>query len=204
MNRSFRTAALLAREPGLRVLREALLGNPLIDLAAVYTHGHLPKSDGGGPRPELAGYRETCIRAGVPLHVLDIPEAEGLEALLPAHFDLLIALSWRRILPKRILDRPRMAAINVHRGALPKYKGAEPVRQAIEAGERSVSITVHRMTEFLDEGPIIATVAMDLDPLPAHQSSREYAEAVKTALYPLYAPLVSLSLASLGASVRSA
>jgi methionyl-tRNA formyltransferase len=194
----YRTIALLGREPGIFVLKDALLNNPLINMIAVYTHGSLPKKEGGLQRPELANYVNICESADIPLHVLDIPEARQLASHLPTEaFDLLIVLSWRCILEKSILDRPKTAAINLHRGALPKYKGAEPVLRAINAGDRSISITAHHMTEELDEGPVIATVEMDILPCPANVNSEEYAEQIKRNLYPHYAPLVRLSIESL-------
>ena len=194
----YRTVALLGREPGIFVLQDALLNNPLINMVAVYTHGSLPKKEGSLQRPELSHYMDICGSANIPLHVLDIPEARQLASHLPNEaFDLLIVLSWRCILEKSILDRPKIAAINLHRGALPKYKGAEPVLRAINAGDRSVSITAHHMTEELDEGPIIATVEMNILPCPANVNSEEYAEQVKRNLYPHYAPLVRFSIESL-------
>src|SRR3990167_4330717 len=194
----YRTVALLGRESGIFVLKDALLNNPLINMTAVYTHGLLPKKEGGLQRPELSHYMDICKSANIPLHVLDMPEARQLVSYLPKEdFDLLIVLSWRYILEKSILDRPKVAAMNVHRGALPKYKGAEPVLRAINAGDRSVSITAHHMTEQLDDGQIVATVEIDILPCPASVDAKEYAEQIKQTLYPHYAPLVRFSIESL-------
>lgn len=191
----YRTVALLGREPGIFVLQDALLNNPLINLIAVYTHGSLPKKEGGLQRPELSHYMDICESADIPLHVLDIPEARQLISYLPKEeFDLLIVLSWRCILEKSVLDRAKIAAINMHRGALPKYKGAEPVLRAINAGDSSVSITAHHMTVELDEGPIIATAEMNILPCHANVNSEEYVEQVKRNLYPHYAPLARLAI----------
>lgn len=194
----YRTVALLGREPGIYVLQDALLNNPLVNMMAVYTHSLLPKKEGGLHRPELTRYMDICKSANIPLHVLDIPEARQLAFHLPKEdFDLLIVLSWKCILDKSVLDRPKTAAINLHRGALPKYKGLEPVLRAINAGDRSVSITAHHMTEELDGGPIIATVEMDMLPCTTNMNSEEYAEQIKRNLYPHYAPLVRFSIESL-------
>ena len=199
--KSLRAVALLGREPGIRVLQDALIDNPLVDLVAVYTHGGLPKKEGAGLRPELGRYINTCKFAGIPLHILDLPDAKNIEHHLPGEsFDLIVSLSWRCILSKEALDRPNFGAINIHRGALPKYKGAEPVRRAIEAGDSTVTITAHRMTEELDEGAIISTVSLDIAALPIDTSVDEYAEDIKEKLYPLYAPLVRLAIASFASS----
>ena len=205
LTQPFRTVALLAREPGLLVLKDALLNNPLVRLLEVFTHGSLPKREGGAQRPELKSYESECKAAGIPLRVLDLPEARNLERYLPGEsFDLMLALSWRYILSKNVLDRPTAGAINLHRGELPKFKGAEPVRRAIEAGATSVSITAHRMTEELDSGPIVATVSIEMPPLPANITAEDYAEKIKVALYPLYAPLARLSILSLTSARQAA
>jgi len=198
-----RTVALLGRVPGFLVLRDALLGNPLVSLAAVYTHGRRPRAEGGGERPELARFIDACAAAGVPLHVLDMPEARGLERYLPAEpFDLLLSLSWRCVLPRIVLDRPQLAAINLHRGALPDYAGAEPVRRAIEKGERRIAITAHRMVEEVDAGEILDTTWYDIDPLPPGMAAAQYAEAVKEKLFPFYAPLARRVIAAIAGGER--
>ncbi len=194
--KKLRTVALLGREPGLRVLHDVLVDNPLVDLAAVYTHPSLPRKEGGGLRPELARYEAACAAAQVPLHRLDVSESRRLEDLLPAHrADLLLVLSWRSILTAPMLAQAR-TAINLHRGALPTYAGAEPVRRAIEAGESRVAITAHHMVEEVDAGRVAATVWLDIGPCPATLSAAEYAEQVKDRLLPLYAPLANLAIAS--------
>ncbi len=162
----------------------------MVDLAAVYTHGLRPKAEGGGERPELADYRKACTQAHVSLHVLDLPESRNLENHLPAEpFDILFSLSWRCLLSRAVLDRPRIAAINLHRGALPTYAGAEPVRRAIEAGEGRIAITAHRMVETVDAGEILDAAWLDIGPLPAGLTAADYAENIKGRLIPLYAPL---------------
>ena len=189
-----RTVALLGREPGLLVLRDALIDNPLVDLVAVYTHGRLPRAEGGGPRPELAAYQECCSKSGVPLYALDHPDTKRLDELVPAHrADLLLALSWRTILSPAVLSSVK-TAINIHRGALPAYAGALPVQRAIEAGERRIAITAHHMVEEVDAGPIVGTVWLDVDPLPIGRAAADYAEEVKIRLLPLYAPLARLAI----------
>lgn len=193
-----RTVALLGRAPGLRVLRDALIGNPRVELVAAFTHGHRPKAEGGGERPEWADYEKACREANIPLCVLDLPEARELAKYLPAEpFDLLLSLSWRCILSRAVLERPRVAAVNLHRGALPEYAGAEPVRRAIEAGERRVAITAHRMVETVDAGPVLDIVWFGIDPLPAGMAPARYAEEIKAKLVPLYAPLARKVIATL-------
>lgn len=178
--KKLKTVAFLARWPGLLVLRE-LRENPLIDLRAVYTHGLLPKAEGQGRRPELYHFEQECGK-DVPLYLTDIPSTPGVG---PVDLDLIIALSWRYYINHIFIERAK-TAINIHRGDLPKYAGAEPVRRALEAGEKRFAITAHHMTEEIDAGRPIAVVWTDPPILEAG--------AIRDHLVPLYVPLVRLAI----------
>ena len=70
-------------------------------------------------------------------------------------FDLLLSVNYVFILPKRILDRARLAAFNIHGSLLPKYMGRTPVTWTIINDEVETGITVHEMVPDVDCGPII-------------------------------------------------
>lgn len=195
----FRTVALVGRAGGLALLRDGLLDNKLINLVGVFTHGKLPHVEGAGVRPELQTYKSICAERNVPLTVLDAPEAKQLEDYLPSDLDLVVVLSWRFILAPATLGVPKLGALNLHRGALPEFAGAEPVRRAIEAGKTRTAITAHKMVEKVDMGPEVARVWLDLPPLPPNTSSAEHAEAIKKRLVGLYAPLARTAIEALAA-----
>lgn len=193
-----RVVALLARRPGLLVLHDALLADSSLDIAAVFTHGTLPRAAGGGLRDEVAEFTALCRRRAIPLHVIDFPAARDIGPRLPAgRLDLMVSLSWRCLVPQAVLDRFALGAVNLHRGALPAYAGAEPVRRAIEADERRAAITAHAMTAEIDGGAILAEAWYDLPPCPEGVSAAAHAERIKTGIEPLYAPLCRLALAGL-------
>ena len=183
-----KTVAFLARWPGFLVLK-SLMSNPRIDLQAVYTHGVLPKEEGGGVRPELYHYEKQV--GDIPFFVIN---SKYDFSIRPA--DLIIALSWRFKLNDEILG-PVEKAINIHRGDLPKYAGAEPVRRAIEAKENFVAITAHHMIDEIDAGDKIAQVWFPIPQARHGLSTSEHAEQVKEHLYPLYDPLVNLSISTI-------
>lgn len=198
-----RTIALLARTPGLLVLKHALLRHPALDVSAVVTHGRLPKAEGGGDRSDVDQFRDLCHASSVPLIIADGAEARAVGGLLPkGPLDLLVSLSWRYVVPKEVLDRFAWGCLNVHRGALPKYAGAIPVQRAIEAGDTRFAITAHEMTPEIDAGETIAQVWLEPDSDVLLGESSIAAEQVKTRLEPLYAPLVTLALESRLASGR--
>ena len=192
--RALRTAALLGRNTGLAVLQDALLDNDRVKLAGVLTHGKLTKAEGGGPRPELPFYQSLCADHGVPLMVLDLPEARRVENYLPENLDVMVVLSWKYIMAPAALEKVGHTGINIHRGELPKYVGLEPLRRAIEAGATRAAITAHKITHKVDRGPELARVWMEIPPLPEGVSSADHAETIKEKLLPLYAPLTRLAI----------
>ncbi len=201
-----RTVALLGREAGLRVLEDSLLRNPKIDLCLVATHGQVPRHENPAQpkRPELPLYRGICKRAGVPLAIVDDLESGSQLSFLDdtGGLDLLVSLSWRRVVTSAALSRFTVACVNLHRGLLPGYEGARPVERMIADGATAAVITAHKMVAQVDAGPILATVHFRLDRdhslAPAAQ-----AEDVKQMLIPLYAPLLDLAIANVTASMES-
>jgi methionyl-tRNA formyltransferase len=100
--------------------------------------------------------------------------------------DLLLSVHGREIVGRRLLEMPKLGAINVH-PFLYKYKGANPVERALTDGEKRGSVGVHFMTERVDEGPVVCEEFIEL---PAVASVVE----VYNLLYPLYARAIARSL----------
>jgi methionyl-tRNA formyltransferase len=68
--------------------------------------------------------------------------------------DLIVVAAYGRILPQSILDVPKVAPLNVHASLLPKFRGAAPIEGAILAGERETGVTIMRIIEQMDAGPM--------------------------------------------------
>ena len=77
--------------------------------------------------------------------------------------DLLISVACPKILNKKIINIPKYGSINFHSGFLPKYRGINPSFWALLNGEKFSAITVHKMDEKLDNGPIIKQKIIDID-----------------------------------------
>ena len=69
-------------------------------------------------------------------------------------FDFLIVSAYGKILPEWLLDKARVAPINIHFSLLPKYRGASPIQSAILDNESKTGISIMEMTNGLDEGPV--------------------------------------------------
>ncbi|TWC69683.1 methionyl-tRNA formyltransferase [Herbaspirillum sp. SJZ099] len=80
-------------------------------------------------------------------------EAHALLRMTP--HDVMVVAAYGLILPKSVLDIPRLGCINIHGSLLPRWRGAAPIHRAIEAGDAETGITIMQMEEGLDTGPML-------------------------------------------------
>ena len=69
--------------------------------------------------------------------------------------DVMVVAAYGLILPRSVLDIPRLGCINIHGSLLPRWRGAAPIHRAIEAGDTETGITIMQMEEGLDTGPMM-------------------------------------------------
>jgi methionyl-tRNA formyltransferase len=84
-----------------------------------------------------------------------------IRALAP---DVGIVVAYGKILPAALLEIPARGFLNVHASILPYYRGAAPIQRAIERGERETGVTIMRVDEQLDHGPMLAIERTSIDP----------------------------------------
>lgn len=89
--------------------------------------------------------------------------SEELQQILDLQPDLVITAAFGQILPKALLDAPKLGCINVHASLLPKYRGGAPIHQAIIDGEKETGVTIMYMAEKLDAGDIISQKAIPIE-----------------------------------------
>jgi len=89
-----------------------------------------------------------------PVKVRRTGELDRISELSP---DLIVVMAYGQILPKRLLEMPTLACLNLHASVLPKHRGAAPIQASILAGDRSTGLTVMYMAEGLDTGDILLT-----------------------------------------------
>ena len=80
---------------------------------------------------------------------------EALEELNNLNADIMIVVAYGLILPKAILDAPRLGCLNVHGSILPRWRGAAPIQRAIWAGDQQTGVTIMQMDEGLDTGDML-------------------------------------------------
>ena len=100
------------------------------------------------------------MELGLPIYQpARIRDPESLERLRAPAPDFLVVVAYGQILPSSVLAIPRLGAINVHASLLPRHRGAAPVARAILAGDLETGVTIMKMDEQLDHGPILAVRA---------------------------------------------
>jgi methionyl-tRNA formyltransferase len=94
---------------------------------------------------------------GLPVYQPErIRDQEAIERIRAESPDFLVVVAYGQILPASVLSIPRLGGINVHASLLPKHRGAAPVARAILAGDAETGVTIMKMDEQLDHGPILA------------------------------------------------
>jgi methionyl-tRNA formyltransferase len=91
-----------------------------------------------------------------------IRDGEPLKRLRKLEPDLLIVVAYGQIIPASVLSTPVFGAVNVHASLLPRHRGASPVAHAILSGDVQTGVTIMRMDEQLDHGPILAMRATEI------------------------------------------
>ena len=123
------------------------------DVAAVYTRA--PKPAGRGMDLQPTPIEREARRFGIPVHTPKTLRTPDAETEFRAHgADAAIVVAYGLILPKPILEAPRLGCFNLHASALPRWRGAAPINRAVMAGDAGTAIMVMRMEEGLDTGPV--------------------------------------------------
>jgi methionyl-tRNA formyltransferase len=143
-------------------------------LLAVYTQPPRPAGRGHRPQPSpvqlLAERRDLPVRC--PRHLRDAPVQAEFAAL---DAEAAVVAAYGLILPGRMLTAPHRGCFNVHASLLPRWRGAAPIQRALLAGDAETGITVMRMEEGLDTGPILMQQAL---PIEADATAVRLAEAL--------------------------
>ena len=124
------------------------------DIVAVYTQPPRRAGRGQRMRASVVGERAEALGLDVrtPVSLRDDAASAALRAL---DVDAAVVAAYGLILPRPVLDAPRLGCINLHPSLLPRWRGAAPVAHTILHGDRETGLTVFRMDEGLDTGAIV-------------------------------------------------
>ncbi|MFO1083997.1 MAG: methionyl-tRNA formyltransferase [Reyranellaceae bacterium] len=156
------------------------------EVVAVYTRA--PKPAGRGQRERRTPVHERALSLGLkvrtPKSLRGAEEADAFEAL---DLDAAVVVSYGHILPRSFLDAPVLGCLNIHGSLLPRWRGAAPIHRAILAGDAETGVTIMRMDEGLDTGPMLLAERTPI-------SAADTAETVHDRLAELGARLIVAAL----------
>src|SRR6201992_3111057 len=123
------------------------------EVVAAYTQPAKPA--GGGMELRPSPVERQAKQFGIPVFTPKTLRTADAQDVFRAHdADAAVVVAYGLILPRPVLDAPRLGCFNLHASALPRWRGAAPIQRAIMAGDRETAVMVMRMEEGLDTGPV--------------------------------------------------
>ena len=123
----------------------------------LYTHKLKPKSQDPqrSIRTDYELFIKKCADNSIPLISIDTISDEITDF---PDCDYILEISWRYKIPNNIINKARIAAFGIHRGKLPDFAGAEPIKQALLNDEKKIVLSAHYLEKEIDAGNIISTI----------------------------------------------
>ena len=132
-------------------------------IAAVYTQPPRAAERGRKVRPTPVAVRAEA--AGIAMMTpASLKPEETQTAFAALDADLAVTVAYGLILPPAVLSAPRLGCINAHASLLPRWRGAAPIQRAIMAGDTETGVTIMRMDEGLDTGPMLTAERVPIGP----------------------------------------
>ncbi len=129
---------------------------------AAYTQP--PRPSGRGQQLQKSSVQLYAESRGIPVfHPASLKSKEEQEKFAALGLDIAIVAAYGLLLPKAILDAPRLGCLNIHASLLPRWRGAAPIQRAILAGDIETGICLMQMDEGLDTGPVYAEEKTRID-----------------------------------------
>src|SRR5580692_3933346 len=141
---------------------DARIGSPH-RVVAVFTKAD--RASGRGQKVHASPVKTRALELGLAVHQpASFKDPEVCALLAELELDVLVVVAYGLILPRAALDLPRLGCINIHASLLPRWRGAAPIQRALLAGDRATGISIMRMEEKLDTGPVFLERAVVIGP----------------------------------------
>lgn len=124
------------------------------DIACVYSQP--PRPRGRGLALEPGPVHQFALAAKLPVRTpLSLKDADQQKLFAELELDAAVVVAYGLLLPKPILDAPKLGCFNLHGSLLPRWRGAAPIQRAVMAGDAETGVMVMHMDEGLDTGPVL-------------------------------------------------
>jgi len=145
---------------------EALIKNKF-NILSVYTQpptkSHRGQKINASPIEEFS--KKNKINYKNPINLNSDEELKIFKELSP---DIVVVVSYGQIIPKNFLNITKFGFINIHASLLPKWRGAAPIQRAIMNGDKKIGVSIMKIEEKLDSGPVLASKEIELDQNATH------------------------------------
>lgn len=159
------------------------------DVVAVYTQP--PRKSGRGQKVQRSPVHNAAAENGIVVRTpLNFKGPEDIAEFNALELDVAIVVAYGLLLPKTILDAPRLGCLNIHASLLPRWRGAAPIQRSIMAGDKETGVMVMQMEEGLDTGPVLGADRVKIE-------DRETGATLHNKLALLGGPLVLKTLAEI-------
>jgi methionyl-tRNA formyltransferase len=133
------------------------------EVVAVYSQP--PRPAGRGMAEKKSPVHLSAEAKGIQVRTpLNLKTAADQAAFAALGADAAVVIAYGLILPRVVLEAPRLGCFNVHASRLPRWRGAAPIQRAIMAGDIETAVMVMKMEEGLDTGPVGATALVPISP----------------------------------------
>ena len=159
------------------------------EVAAVYSQP--PRKAGRGMAEQPSPVHRFAEEHGIPVFTpVSLKGEAEQQAFASLDLDVAVVVAYGLLLPKPVLDAPRLGCLNLHASLLPRWRGAAPIQRAIMAGDEETGVMVMQMEEGLDTGPVLLAERVAIAP-------RETAGSLHDRLSQIGASLMVRALAAL-------
>lgn len=146
----------LSRSHGLETLQQ-LICQKNVKIIQIFTHSKKPKSE--DPKKKIRDdfhlFEEICKKNNILLTIID---EKNYKIQCPS-CDFIVEVSWRYLISTDVINKAKIVAFGIHRGKLPNYAGAEPIKQALNANEKNIIISAHYLLSGIDTGSTILSLS---------------------------------------------
>lgn len=159
------------------------------NICAVYTQPDRPS--GRGRKLSASAVKEWALSKQIPVYQpLNFKSEDARDELAALKPDIMVVIAYGLILPKSVLEIPRLGCVNVHASLLPRGRGASPIQQAILHGDKQSGVTIMQMDVGLDTGAMLAKVICPI-------SNQDTAGCLHNSLSDMAAPALLATLDAL-------
>ena len=132
------------------------------NIVKVYTQP--PKKSKRGQKINPSPIEEYCKKNNISFRNPEILNSEEeFKIFKELSANLIIVVAYGKIIPKNFLNLIKFGFINIHASLLPKWRGAAPIQRAIMNGDKKIGVSIMKIEEKLDSGPILASKEFELD-----------------------------------------